>query len=129
MDGAQSIHDFAYTAMGDLRVGFEPVTDRSKGPGATHSIVRTHSGMGRKALFLGRKGHGYFPGRSVEDSDRLLGELWVHMIRPEFVWHQDWRNGDLVMWDNRCCTHAREAFESRIPRRLRRVTVLGERPV
>jgi taurine dioxygenase len=129
VEEARSIHDFAYTAMGELRAGFESVTDKSKGPGAAHPIVRTHPGTGRKALYLGRNGYGYILGRKVEDSDRLLTELWVHMTRPEFVWHHDWRNGDVVMWDNRCCTHAREAFDSQIPRRLRRVTVLGEIPV
>ena len=127
-EGSSSIHDFAYTAMGELRAGFEPVTDKSKGPGARHPIVRTHAETGRRALFLGRMGYGYVPGLSVEDSDRLLDALWAHMVRPEHIWSHEWRNGDLVMWDNRCCAHSRAAFDPYLRRRLRRVTVIGERP-
>ena len=129
IDGRQTIHDFAYTAMGELRAGFEPVIDKSKGPGARHPIVRTHAETGRKALFLGRKGYGYVLGLPVVASDRLLDELWSHMERPEFIWEHDWRNGDVVMWDNRCCAHSRASFDPGLRRRLRRVTVIGERPV
>lgn len=125
----RSIHDFAYTAMGELRAGFEPVQDKSKGPGAHHPIVRTHDETGRKALFLGRMGYGYVLGLTVAESDALLETLWAHMTRPELVWEHDWRDGDVVMWDNRCCAHSREAFAAHIRRRLRRVTVIGERPM
>lgn len=129
VEAKRSIHDFAYTAMGELRAGFDPVIDKSKGPGADHPIARRHPGTGRKALFLGRKGYGYVLGLPVAESDDLLEALWSHMTRPEFVWEHDWRNGDLVMWDNRCCAHSRAAFDPSLRRRLRRVTVIGERPV
>ena len=129
IEGRRSIHDFAYTAMGELRAGFRPVTDKSTGPGAHHPIVRVHGDTGRKALFLGRMGYGYVLGLPVADSDALLDALWSHMTRPDFVWQHDWRNGDVVMWDNRCCAHSRGAFDPGIRRRLRRVTVVGERPV
>ena len=81
------------------------------------------------ALFLGRRGYGYVLGLPVEESDRLLDELWAHMTRPELVWEHDWRIGDVIMWDNRCCAHSRAAFDPSLRRRLRRVTVIGEIPV
>jgi alpha-ketoglutarate-dependent taurine dioxygenase len=71
----------------------------------------------------------YVLGLPVAASDRLLDELWSHMERPEFIWEHDWRNGDVVMWDNRCCAHSRASFDPGLRRRLRRVTVIGERPV
>ncbi|MDP6962452.1 MAG: TauD/TfdA family dioxygenase [Dehalococcoidia bacterium] len=129
IEGRRSIHDSAYTAMGEIRAGFSPVTDKSKSPGADHPIVRTHDTTGRKALFLGRKGYGYIPGLTVSKSDELLAELWSHMTEGRFVWQHEWRNGDVVMWDNRCCTHSRSAFDPSIRRRLRRVTVIGQRPI
>ena len=51
------------------------------------------------------------------------------MTRPAFIWTHDWRNGDVVMWDNRCCAHMRAAFDPSLRRRLLRVTVVGERPL
>ena len=40
-----------------------------------------------------------------------------------------WRPYDLIMWDNRCALHARTDFSAAERRLLRRLTILGERPV
>ena len=126
--GRRSIHDAAYTAMGEVRGGYSAITDRAKGPGARHPVLRRHPATGRVALFLGRMGYGYIEGYSAARSNRLLEDLWRHMTQPEFVWTHEWRNGDVVMWDNRCCAHMRTAFDPGLRRRLLRVTVVGERP-
>ena len=124
----RSIHDAAYTAMGEVRGGYTAVSDRSQGPGARHPVLRQHPDTGRTALYLGRNGYGYIEGYSVEESDRLLEELWRHMTRPEFVWSHEWSDGDVIMWDNRCSAHMRTAFDPKLRRRLLRVTVVGDRP-
>ena len=126
--GRRSVHDAAYTAMGEVRGGYTEVLDRSEGPGARHPILRKHPETGRTALFLGRCGYGYIEGYSVPESDRLLDALWRHMTREEFIWTHEWANGDVVMWDNRCSTHMRTAFDPKLRRRLLRVTVVGEPP-
>ena len=119
--GRRSLHDAAYTAMGEVRGGYAPVEDRSCGPGARHPVLRRHPETGRTALYLGRRGYGYIEGYGIAESDRLLDALWRHMTRPELVWTHEWRNGDVVMWDNRCCAHMRTAFDPR----LRRAPVAG----
>ena len=54
-------------------------------------------------------------------------------VRPpgarEFVYEHVWRPGDLLMWDNRCALHARTDFSAGERRLMRRVTILGEKPV
>ncbi len=127
--GRRSIHDHAYLAGGGVRPGFEPVVDKSQGPGARHPIVRRHPRTGHKALFLGRKGTGYIEGYSVAQSDELLDRLWTHMTRSEFVWEHAWRPGDLLVWDNRCTAHSRGAFDPSSRRVLRRLTVKSEPPI
>lgn len=129
IESRRSIHDHAYLASGGIRPGFEAVTDKSKGPGARHPVIRTHPVTGRKALYLGRFGYGYIEGYSVEESDNLIKQLWDHMTRPDFIWEHEWRVGDLIMWDNRCVAHARGSFDPAERRLLRRITVKGEIPV
>ncbi len=126
--GRRSIHDAAYTAMHEIRSGYQGYTDPSTAPGARHPIVRTHPRTGREALYLGRIGYGYIEGYAPAESTELLNRLWAHITRPEQVWTHSWRDGDLVVWDNRCCSHSRAAFDPTLRRRLMRVTAMGERP-
>ena len=126
VENRRSLHDAAYLATGGVRGGYEAVTDKSRGPGARHPIVKVHSSTGRKALYLGRMGFGYIEGLAVEESDEALAALWAHMTRPEFVWEQVWRTGDLIIWDNRCVAHARGAFDPTVRRLMRRVTVMED---
>ena len=126
VENRRSLHDAAYLATGGVRGGYEAVADKSQGPGARHPIVKVHSATGRRALYLGRMGFGYIEGLTVEESDEALAALWAHMTRPEFIWEQVWRTGDLIIWDNRCVAHARGAFDPCARRLMRRVTVMDD---
>ena len=128
VEGHNSIHDAAYIANGKVRPPYKPVTDKSKGPGAHHPVVRTHPETGRKALFLGRVGFGYIFPYPVDESDRLLDALWSHMIKPEFIWEHSWQVGDILIWDNRGVAHSRGTLDPTTPRLMRRITAMGERP-
>jgi taurine dioxygenase len=128
VEGRLSIHDIAYKADGELRAGQKEVTDKSKGPGARHPVVRTHPDTGKNALYLGRQGYGYIYGYSVEESDRLLEELWSRILAPDNIWEHEWRQGDVLIWDNRSVAHARRSFDASQQRLMRRITIQGERP-
>jgi len=121
-------HDATRNSTGELRAGFDEHYTPEDLPGAIHPLVRTHPETGRKALFLGRRRNAYVMGVSVEESDRLLDELWAHAIKPEFCWVQHWRVGDVVMWDNRCTLHRREPFDPALRRRMHRTQIKGSRP-
>jgi len=64
-----------------------------------------------------------------EESDELLNFLFDHQEQRQFVYEHVWRPGDLLMWDNRCTLHARTDFSPNERRLMRRVTILGEKPV
>jgi taurine dioxygenase len=123
-----AIHSVTHTSAGVPRAGFEAVTDVSKMPGARHPLVRTHPESGRKALFLGRRLNAYVVGLSVEESELLLDRLWAHTTQDRFVWRQDWRIGDLIIWDNRCAMHRRDAFDANSRRLMHRTQIKGDRP-
>jgi taurine dioxygenase len=90
--------------------------------------VRIHPITKRKALFLGRRRNAYIPGLSLEDSEALLNQLWAHAIKAEFTWTQQWRVGDVLVWDNRCTMHRRDSFDANTRRLLHRTQIKGDRP-
>jgi taurine dioxygenase len=94
-----------------------------------HPVVRTHPATGRKALYVNRLMTVRIEGLPADESDELLGLLFEHQERREFVYEHVWRAGDLLMWDNRCTLHARTDFSPNERRLMRRVTILGEKPV
>lgn len=128
LEGLMLIHDETYNSGGQLRKGFEPVTDPREAPGAQHRIFRTHPLTGRKALYLGRRRNAYIIGLPLEESERLLDQLWAHAAQPEFVWGHEWRLGDTLIWDNRCLNHRRDAFDDSERRMMHRVQIRGELP-
>jgi taurine dioxygenase len=98
-------------------------------PSYVHPVVRTHPATGRKALYVNRLMTVRIEGLSADESDELLDLLFEHQERREFVYEHVWRPGDLLMWDNRCTLHARTDFSPDERRLMRRVTILGEKPV
>ena len=128
ISGLTCIHDASRNSVGELRRGFVDITDPSQTVGARHPIVRTHPVTGRKCLFLGRRRSAYIPELSPHDSEALLDRLWAHATEPRFCWTQVWQAGDLVMWDNRCTLHRRDAFDDRYQRIMHRTQICGDRP-
>jgi taurine dioxygenase len=98
-------------------------------PSYVHPVVRTHPATGRKALYVNRLMTVRIEEMPADESDELLAFLFDHQERPEFVYEHVWRPGDLLMWDNRCTLHARTDFSPNERRLMRRVTILGEKPV
>ena len=123
-------HQESHTAQGIPRPGYRDIAthDPRELPGPQHPVVRTHPDSGRKALYLGRRFGAYIPGLTLAQSEALLDELWGNAARPEDCWTQQWQLGDLIIWDNRCTMHRRDAFTGQGRRRMHRLTTLGERP-
>jgi taurine dioxygenase len=94
-----------------------------------HPVVRTHPATGRKALYVNRLMTREIEGLPREESNAILQILFDHQEQQQFVFEHVWRVGDILMWDNRCTLHARTDFSAGERRLLRRVTILGERPV
>jgi taurine dioxygenase len=126
VQGKLCIHDASLNSAGERRRGFQAITDVRQTPGARHPLVRRHPATGRACLFLGRRRNAYIEGLSVADSEALLDALWSHAAKPEFSWYQRWRVGDLMLWDNRCVMHRRDAFDDTARRLMHRTQIVGE---
>jgi taurine dioxygenase len=126
--GLKIKHDGTYNSGGYVRQGVTPTDDPISSPGAVHPLVCTHPDTGRRMLYLGRRRNAFLVGLELSESEALLDELWSFVARPEFAWEHVWRVGDLVLWDNRCTMHRRDAFDPSSRRVMHRTQVKGEQP-
>lgn len=89
-----------------------------------HRLVWHHR-SGRTSLVLGTSAVGVV-GMDPAEGKALIGELQAWMTRPEYVYHHEWRMGDVLMWDNTGTLHRVLPFDKSCGRRLHRVTLVGE---
>ena len=120
-------NDGSHNSAGERRTN-DVVTDLQSYVGASHPIIRTHPETEADVLYLGRRPNAYVNGLSVQESEELLNALWAHAAQPRFTWAQRWQVGDLVVWDNRCTMHRRDAFDGKARRVMHRAQCAGERP-
>ena len=97
---------------------FRPVRQR---------LVRTHPVTGRKSLYLASHA-GTIVGWPMPEARALLRDLTEHATQPQFVYVHQWRQYDLVMWDNRQMMHRVRRFDENEIRDMRRTTVAGDAP-
>jgi taurine dioxygenase len=114
------LHDARYNSAGYLR--------ETRMPDTSHPIVRTHPESGRKCLYLGRRSNGRIDGVSESESEALLDTLWRYAVTDAVTWHHQWQPGDLLIWDNRCTLHRRDAFDPSQRRIMHRTQTRGSRP-
>ena len=88
-------------------------------------IFVKHPETGRTALYVSHLISAQIEGMDRGESEATLQKLVRIAEDPDLVYEHVWRDGDLVMWDNRCSTHARTDFPPEETRLLRRCTLEG----
>lgn len=126
VEGRTALHAFERGAYGVLTRD-ENVSSADT-PRASHPVVCTHPDTGRKLLYVNRLMTERIEGLPDDESEDVLGQMFEHIERPELRYVHKWRPGDLLLWDNRCTSHARTDFDPNERRHLRRFTIRGERP-
>jgi alpha-ketoglutarate-dependent 2,4-dichlorophenoxyacetate dioxygenase len=100
------------------KVTFAPVRQR---------LVRTHPVTGRKSLFLASHA-GAIVGWPVPEARAFLREMVEHATQRAFVHAHQWRQHDLVIWDNRQTMHRARRYKADEVRDMRRTTIAGDGP-
>jgi taurine dioxygenase len=128
LQGLTAVHDFlpafgrtlAPEALAEMRAKFPPVE---------HPVVRTHPATGRKLLYVNASFTVRIAGLELDESHALLDFLTTRAAIPEYQCRFRWRPNSVAMWDNRCTQHY--ATQDYWPQRreMRRVTIIGDRPV
>ena len=125
IEGRTLKHDATFNSGGYVREGVRPTDDPVRSPGTSHPIICTHPESGRRTLYLGRRRNAYVDGLELADSEALLDQLWRYATQAELTWYNEWRVGDLVLWDNRCTMHRRDPFDPAARRIMHRTQIKG----
>lgn len=121
LEGLKAMHVYDYQTNATTRGS----VIREGTPHFAHPVVRMHPGNGRKALYVNRLMTDHIVGLDRAESDALLAYLFDHSEQKQFLYEHVWRPGDLLIWDNRSCTHARTDFSAAERRLMRRVAIVG----
>jgi alpha-ketoglutarate-dependent taurine dioxygenase len=98
-------------------------------PDVCHPLARRHPKSARVALYIGRWACD-IEGLPETEGRELVAYLREFARQPCFVHRHRWREGDAVLWDNRCAQHCATPFdEARYVRLMHRTTLEGEPPV
>jgi taurine dioxygenase len=95
---------------------------------AVHPAVIRDAVTGRKMLFVNSNYSERFIGMSERESDALLHMLFEHVNTPEFHVRLRWRPGIIAVWEERVTQHRGVADFKKGPRKMRRLTFIGDRP-
>ncbi len=90
-------------------------------------MIVANPDSGRKALYIARLNTLWIEGMERGESAAILDPLLDSTEDPAVIYEHVWRPGDLVMWDNLACLHARTDWPADERRVLRRCTVEGDR--
>jgi len=121
LEGRKALNHYNYgtTIRGDTSKAVQAFNE------SVHPVFRIHDETGRKAIYVDRLMSMKIVDMSPEESDTLLNAVFDHAEKREFVYRHVWRVGDLLVWDNRCSSHARDDFPSDQRRLMLRTTVRG----
>ncbi len=132
IDGLVGVHNFSRhknPRMVPLARLSKDYYEKYSPPDAYHPLVRTHPSTGRKALYLSPRSTIGIKDMEDDRAQPLLDRLFAHIDNPAFVYRHQWRQGDLVLWDNRTSNHiAMGGVKEPEIRRIHRTVVAGEIP-
>jgi taurine dioxygenase len=89
---------------------------------AVHAVVQRQKGTGRPYIFVNGQSTACLIGVPESESDALIEELLSYVYAEDNIYEHQWRNGDIVIWDNLAHQHARGKITGGT-RTLQRVTI------
>ena len=87
-------------------------------------IAYRHPRTGQTLLYISPQLTHHIEGLEYDESEQLLNALFDHMYAEQNVFTFNWRQGDLLVWDNLTMQHARPDLRAdAAPRTLRKTLV------
>ena len=71
----------------------------------THPFIRTHPETGKKAIYVHPGKLAHFEGWAPAESKAFVDALLERVLVADVTYRHQWRDGDVVIWDNRALLH------------------------
>jgi len=121
LDNSFAWHDYAHS-RGQIAEGLATPEERAALPPQCWRMVWKNPVNGRGALYIAS--HTYaIEGMEPAAGKKLLEELTAAATAPGRSYLHQWRNGDVVMWDNRATMHRGRPWPGNEPRYMVRTTI------
>jgi taurine dioxygenase len=130
LDGKVLHHSYVHF-MRTREYGAMELSDelKAENPDVYHPLIRTHPADGRKALWPSTGTVIEVMGMPNPEGLDLVQELVDFATQEPFVYRHKWREGDLLMWDNRCTLHTGTLYDdTKYIREMHRLWVRGDKP-
>lgn len=95
------------------------------GPVPLRPLVKIHPETGRKSLAIGRHAHN-IPTMSEKESEDFLQRLLDFSCQAPRTYFHDWKQGETVIWDNRCLLHCATPWDLSEPRIMWHTRLAGD---
>lgn len=98
-------------------------------PAVDHPVIRTHRQSGRKCIYVVAGECRGITGLNDDQAQEILDDLAERCTRPQYAVRHQWREGDVLMWDN-CLVQHLAIQDYALPQRrlMWRTTIKGEVP-
>ncbi len=128
IDNLFAIHNLDFSR--NRRHGHDPLSKKQKiiAPPVIHPIVRTHPNTKRKSLFLGDHAE-YIENMNYSKGRNFIERLNKLATKTKFIYRHQYKEGDVLVWDNRRLLHKGTKYDTaNVKRVMRRTTIIGEAP-
>ncbi len=121
LDRSFAWHDYSHS-KGKIAPGLASKAEQDAFPPVCWRMVWRNPVNGRRALYLASHA------KSVDGMDVAAGGAWIDELTaaattPGSSYLHAWKNGDIVMWDNRATMHRGRPWPSEEPRLMVRTTI------
>ncbi|MEJ0015561.1 MAG: TauD/TfdA family dioxygenase [Acetobacteraceae bacterium] len=127
LEGLVAEHSLVYSRS-TVSTGALTPEMKAELPGAWQAMLRINPVNHRKAVYAGAHAS-HVIGWPREEGRAFIEWLNAFATQPRFCHSHAWRQGDLVIWDNRATLHRATAYDTvRHKRLMQRTTVGGDSP-
>ena len=114
------MYDYTKTEPGDLNQPLEDLLHYWQ------PVFVTNPDTGRKAVYISRLMSRRIEGYSDDESQSIIDAVSDIVEASDNIYEHVWTPGDIIIWDNLSCLHARTEWPRDQRRTLRRVTIEGD---